>query len=420
MMPEAWFSDKRAIRLVVAAMAALMALFVVFGRYLFLPKILMVALILLAAVLMGRLKPLVKDWFVFLAFIYLFDSLRGIIYILTCKLQLPAYALYVLDIEKSLFGGVPSVVLQKLLLHPDPLGNFSWFEKTLTVCYGSHFIAFLFVGFLIWLARPRTFSLYKSSFYLLVFLGELGYALAPTVPPWMAANHFGLLPPLTHFNIELFNVAIPDISNGFDTNPIAAMPSLHAAFPILCCFLLWRLYRWKGAPFYLYTLSVLFAIVYSGDHYVTDVLAGLALAVGCYLLGARITRKDREAPEVEASAEAESPLAGAVLKKRLLFGLGVFLIGVVIGGVNKTQFRLHPSSYTPDVPKYVDFFRHEGQYVDSYLVQAYFGNHFLALNEHEKALAYFEKSLGLVRNPIERQDARMKIAFCRKKLGLKN
>jgi hypothetical protein len=105
MIPESRFSDKRAIWLVLAAAAALMVLFVVFERFLFLPKILMVGLILLAAVHMGKIKPLVRDWFVFMAFIYLFDSLRGIIYILTCRLQLPAYALYVLNIEKTLFHG---------------------------------------------------------------------------------------------------------------------------------------------------------------------------------------------------------------------------------------------------------------------------------------------------------------------------
>jgi membrane-associated phospholipid phosphatase len=419
MISESRFSDKRAIWLVLAAAAALMVLFVVFERFLFLPKILMVGLILLAAVLMGKIKPLARDWFVFMAFIYLFDSLRGIIYILTCRLQLPAYALYVLNIEKTLFRGVPSVALQKLLLHPDPAGNFGWLEKTLTVCYGSHFIAFLFVGFLIWLSRPKAFSLYKSSFYLLVFLGELGYALVPTVPPWMAANHFGLIPPLTHFNIELFNVVIPDISSGFDTNPIAAMPSLHAGFPILCSILLWRLYRWKGIPFYLYTLSVIFAIVYSGDHYLTDILAGGVLAVACYIVGGMILKRRRGASEAESGTQAEIPFGGAALRKRILLGLGVFLIGVIIGGINKTQFRFHISLYNPDIPRYVDFFRHEDRYQESYLIQHYFGNHFLALNDYRTALGYLERSLKLARNHIESKEAQQDIAFCRRMLGPK-
>lgn len=409
--------NTRMIWFVLLALGGLMALSLLFQRFLFLPKILMVGLILLAAVLAGKIRPLVRDWFIFMAFVYLFDSLRGTIYILTCRLQLPAYVLYVLNFEKKLFGGIPSVSLQNILLRPDPLGNFTWFEKALTVCYGSHFIAFLFVGFLIWLSRPKAFSRYKTSFYLIVFLGELVYALVPTVPPWMAANHFGLMPPLTRFNSILFNFAIPDISSGFDTNPISAMPSLHAGFPILCCLLLWGIYRWKATPFYLYTAAVLFTIVYSGDHYVADVLAGLILAVVCYLVAEKIRKPPLGAPADGSVPQARDSFGGAALKRRLLIGLGVFLAGVVIGGMNKTQFVLRANSYGLDVPKYVDFFRDEGRYRDNYFVQLYFGNHYLAGNDPGTALPYFERSLALARNPIESQEAQMRIGFCRQVLG---
>jgi hypothetical protein len=414
-------SDKRALWVVLACLAAILALFILFQRFLFLPKILMAGLIFLGAALAGRVRPLVRDWFVFMAFIYLFDSLRGTIYILTCKLQLPAYALYVLNIEKTLFGGIPSAALQKALLHPDPLGNFTWLEKTLTVCYGSHFIAFLFIGFLIWVTRPKAFSLYKMSFYPLLFIGELVYALAPTVPPWMASSQFGLIPPLTRFNAVLFNFAIPDLTSGFDTNPIAAMPSLHAGFPILCCVLLWGLYRWKATPFYIYTLAVLFTIVYSGDHYVTDVLAGLALAAVCYALARRAWKKRGALPPGAVDgADSASSFGGAALRKRILAGLGIFLAGVVIGGLNKTQFVLNANSYNLDVPRYVDFFINEDKYGDSYPVQLYFGNHYLAKHDAKTALRFFETSLPLARTLAEKKETQMRISFCRQTLGLKN
>jgi membrane-associated phospholipid phosphatase len=393
------------------------AALILFKQFLILPKMLMVAMIIMVAFLLRKSKPLVRDWIIFIAFIYLFDSLRGTIYILACKLQLPAYALYVVNTEKALFRGVPSVTLQNLLLRPDPLGNVGWLERLLTLVYGSHFIGFLLVGLIIWIYKAKDFPLYRTSFYLLSGTGILFYFLVPTVPPWMAANHFGLMPPLNHFNVELFNLVIPDISNGFDTNPIAAMPSLHAGFPVLCSVLLWRLYRWKGTPFYLYTLAVLFAIVYSGDHYVTDVLAGLALAVACYLLARRILQRRPVAPADGIGPKAADPFGGAVLKRRLLLGLGVFLAAVVIGGINKTQFNIQANSYSIDVPRYVDFFRHEDVYKDSYPVQMYFGNHFLARHELRTALRYLERSLELARNPIERKDTQMKIGFCRQFLG---
>jgi len=409
-------SDRRTLWIALASLGVVVVLLVVFERFLFLPKILSIVLIVLAAALTGKIKPLLRDWFVFMAFAYLFDSLRGSIYILTCKLQLPVRALYVLNTERALFGGVPSVALQKLLLRPDSLGNFGWLEKVLTVCYGSHFIAFLSVGFLIWVVRPKDFPTFRTSFYFLIFVGVLIYALVPTVPPWMAADQFGLLPSLTRFNAALFNFAIPDLSNGFDTNPVAAMPSLHAGFPILCSLLLARLFGRKALPFHLYTLAILFTVVYTGDHYVTDVLAGAALAVGSYVAAVRIGQRPGPAEAVGPSGAAE-PQA---LKRRFLLGLGVLLAGVAIGGANKTEFGMRANSYGLDVPRYVDFFRDPDRYKDSYPVQAYFGRHFLARNEYRTALGYLEASLRLARTPKETQEARANIGFCRHILGLRN
>jgi len=413
-------SQRASLALVIAALSTALAFLLVFQRFLFLPKIVMVLLIMLAAWLLGKFGLFMKDWFVFIAFIYLFDSLRGIIYILTCKLSLPVHTLYVLKAEKALFGGIPSVFLQNLLLRPDPAGNFSWLEKTLTVFYGSHFIAFLLVGWIIWLYRRETHSLYTAAFYFLMSLGILFYAIAPTVPPWMASDHFGLIPPLTRFNTILFNFAIPDISGGFDTNPIAAMPSLHAAFPILCSFLLWGIYRWKAFAFYVYTLVILFAIVYTGDHYVIDVIAGLALAVACYWMARKIHAGRPGKPAGGPEPEIGPRPGRAALNKRILLGLGVFLVGIVIGSVNKTQFLLHSNSYDLDVPRYADFFKNEALYRDNYRVQAYFGGHALARRDYRKALARFERAAGLAGSPIEANETQMKINFCRRMLRKEN
>lgn len=413
-------SQRASLALVIAALSTALAFLLVFQRFLFLPKIVMVLLIMLAAWLLGKFGLFMKDWFVFIAFIYLFDSLRGIIYILTCKLSLPVHTLYVLKAEKALFGGIPSVFLQNLLLRPDPAGNFSWLEKTLTVFYGSHFIAFLLVGWIIWLYRRETHSLYTAAFYFLMSLGILFYAIAPTVPPWMASDHFGLIPPLTRFNTILFNFAIPDISGGFDTNPIAAMPSLHAAFPILCSFLLWDIYRWKAAAFHVYTLIILFTIVYTGDHYVMDVIAGLALAVACYWMARKIHAGRLIKPAGGTEPDRGAPPGRGVLNKRILMGLGVFFVGIVIGSVNKTQFLLHSSSYNLDVPRYADFFKNESLYRDNYRVQAYFGGHSLARRDYRKALACFEKAAELAGSAIEANETQMKINFCRRMLRKEN
>jgi membrane-associated phospholipid phosphatase len=420
-MPSAANTSKRLSIIIVAlSLASFLILLFVFQRYVFVPKIITILLIVLGAALMRRLPLLIKDWFVFISFAYLFDSLRGSIYILTCKLGLPVHATYVIGIEKALFGQVPSSVLQARLLDPAKAPEFTWLERALTAFHGSHFLAFLLIGFIIWLYKSGSFRLFRTSYYLLIFLGVLGYFLVPTVPPWMAANNFGLLPPLIRFNGIIFNFAIPDLSTGFDTNPIAAMPSLHAAFPLLSSILLWRLYRWKALAFYIYTAIVLFTIVYTGDHYITDILAGFLLAVACYFLAVRYMKSRPSIGSETTTGAPGSKFDPGRLAKPLFKGLVVLLLGVSIGAVNKVQFTLNASSYGLDAPRYADFFTHEETYRANYKVQYYMGSHFLLKREYAKALPYFERCLSLAADASERSQAQYKLDYCKGLLDRKN
>lgn len=420
-MPEPEKNSKRlSLVLVAVSLVLFMTLLFVFQRYVFVPKIIIILLIVLAAALMRRLPLFIKDWFVFLSFVYLFDSLRGSIYILTCRLGLPVHTTYVIGIEKALFGQIPSALLQARLLDPAKAPGFTWLEKALTAFHGSHFLAFLLVGFIIWLYKSGSFRLFRTSFYLLTFLGVLGYFLVPTVPPWMAANNFGLIPPLIRFNGIIFNFAIPDLSTGFDTNPIAAMPSLHAAFPLLSSLILWRLFRWKALAFYIYSAIVLFTIVYTGDHYITDILAGLLLAVVCYILALRYIKSRAGAGSEAGTVPNGQKLDSGSLAKPLLKGLAVLLLGVSIGAVNKTQFTLNGSAYGLDAPRYADFFNHEERYQTNYKVQDYMGKHFLLKREYAKALPHFERCLSLASNASEKAQSQYNLDYCKGRISQGN
>ena len=139
-----------------------------------------------------------------------------------------------------------------------------------------------------------------APFGIVQFLAA-GGIIVPTAPPWMASELFGLVPKLLHFNVAFYNAAAPDLTTGFNTNPIAAMPSLHAAFPALCSLILWRLGRWKSLPFHLYTLLVFFMIIATGDHYTLDIAAGVLLAVVAYIVAFR--RIGPPAPADDHAAE---------------------------------------------------------------------------------------------------------------------
>ena len=58
------------------------------------------------------------------------------------------------------------------------------------------------------------------------------------------------------------------------------MPSLHAAFALLFSLYLWRLVpRWWRPLLALYPVAMTLALVYSGEHYLIDCVAGWGYAV---------------------------------------------------------------------------------------------------------------------------------------------
>jgi membrane-associated phospholipid phosphatase len=75
-------------------------------------------------------------------------------------------------------------------------------------------------------------------------------------------------------------------------NPLAAMPSLHFATSVSAAHVLAETGTLAGLIGWLYTATLGTALVYLGEHYVVDLMAGLALAEG-----------------VRAAAPAASPAA---------------------------------------------------------------------------------------------------------------
>jgi membrane-associated phospholipid phosphatase len=63
------------------------------------------------------------------------------------------------------------------------------------------------------------------------------------------------------------------------SNPVAAMPSLHAAIPMMLALFFWSRARWwLRAVLASYVLAMAVTLVYTGEHYVIDELLGWAYA----------------------------------------------------------------------------------------------------------------------------------------------
>ena len=120
----------------------------------------------------------------------------------------------------------------------------------------------------VYLRRHERFARFRNTILLANLIGLIGYALMPTAPPWMIKG-------------EGFVVGInPELIHTFG-NQYAAMPSLHAADALIVgyCLALSCRSLWAKALWTLWPLWVWFCVVATANHYLVDVLAGIAVAV---------------------------------------------------------------------------------------------------------------------------------------------
>ena len=77
------------------------------------------------------------------------------------------------------------------------------------------------------------------------------------------------------------------------SNQYAAMPSLHFAWSMWSCLVLFPVlrHRWAKALAVAYPAATLFAIVITGNHYIIDAAGGAAVLGVGYVLAGLITRR---------------------------------------------------------------------------------------------------------------------------------
>lgn len=114
-------------------------------------------------------------------------------------------------------------------------------------------------------------------------LGCVLYFLLPTAPPWWASEQ-GLTGEevrriMVEVGEETWGSAWPKMYSALGGNPWAAMPSLHFATSLTAALALSEAGEAEGALGWSYALTLGFALVYLGEHYVTDLAAGAVLVL---------------------------------------------------------------------------------------------------------------------------------------------
>jgi hypothetical protein len=142
-------------------------------------------------------------------------------------------------------------------------------------------------------------------------IGCAAYFLVPTAPPWWAAEQGLTDAPVRRIMVEVgeefWGRAWPAMYGSLGGNPWAAMPSLHFATSVMAAIHLSEAGPVEGAVGWSYAACLGFALVYLGEHYVTDLIAGAALVVavrrGEPLLEPTVLRVNRILQRLERGAQ---------------------------------------------------------------------------------------------------------------------
>ncbi len=309
----------------------------------------------LAALLLGRGKLFVRDWIPFLALFFAYELMRGY----ADKFGLPIHVTDIISIERVIgLGGLPTTFLQGLFHQ----GAASAPDNLATLSVGFYFLHFplpLAVGFLLWIHQRRNYYDYVAALILLSMAAFVTYLVLPVAPPWWADQN-GYVSGILHLRdtgfaglVHLFGFGNYFYSYSFysiSSNDVAAFPSLHAAYPFLAFLFARRAFGRAGWLMFAYTACVWFAIVYLGEHWVFDIIGGVAYASVAYLAilhGPAWTRRlmSRVADEeIEAGVEAEDAGDAGALRRigrrvrwaLVIQGAVVALVGAILAyGMNK-------------------------------------------------------------------------------------
>lgn len=238
------------------------------------------AFAILSVILIGRTKEFLWDWIPVLLLLFGYEYLRGLVPQLTSHANI--WPMIVAD--HLIFGFIPTIKLQTLLFDGY---NLHWYDYVSVILYISHFIIPMITAFILWMHDRRTFKEFTTAFLVLSYLAFLTFIIFPAMPPWMASND-GYLPPLAKIMDQVMGsfshpISVPSIYKFFGANLVAAVPSLHAAYPWLIFLFVRQKLHTLAYILLPYVLGVWFAVIYLGEHYAIDVIIGIIYASLTYL-----------------------------------------------------------------------------------------------------------------------------------------
>ena len=276
-MSSAWPS----VRWVVAAAVPTAVAVVSLRKRLGLPPVVSVAAASLAPLAVAAVTPRSKWRYVAVgtAYMWTFKVTWELPYETRENSRRPVYIRYPIHLDSLLGGGVaPTVRLQRFLrdrTRVTPL------DRVVAGVYGSWLLPHLILGWIL-MRHPEFIPRAAGRLAATYHLTTPFYWFIPTAPPWWASESEGEMNGevqrvLRHVIRDLRNQPQGEADNT-PGNPWGSMPSDHIASAAITAMALSEINVAYGVLGWSYVVLASFAVVYLGEHYLIDVLAGLAVA----------------------------------------------------------------------------------------------------------------------------------------------
>jgi membrane-associated phospholipid phosphatase len=186
---------------------------------------------------------------------------------------------YPIRADRAIGGGeLPTVRIQRALVG---LGRGNVLDRTLS---WVHWLWFFEPHLsMAWILTRHTERFPRAARQMAAVydLGAVVYWAVPTAPPWWAAEEGHTTEPVRRIMVEVgekqWGRAWDTLYASLGGNPWAAMPSLHFATSTMAAIMLAESGTTEGVAGWSYAAALAFALVYLGEHYLIDLVAGGAL-----------------------------------------------------------------------------------------------------------------------------------------------